>query len=255
LPPRLPGFDPATTARAHAELRPLRDAAAATGSFERETLARTLTMRFGTAALLPITQAFEAAPERWKTGSPYWREVAIERLAGALARAMIRADPMAFADKVIREYYALWFLVVLTTERNFAAVLDAERAQGATFLDELHANVKTVPAWTYVLKFVGFGLMFVASLVVIAAGLLRSRPDLRVLAYLALCVHAYFLLIAAAGTAVPRYMLMVWPLQCAVLIGAATLLRPHPNPPSLAGEGNGGAIPWAARSADRPRPH
>ena len=185
----------------------------------------------GTSAiyLAPAIKLVDADPQHWKTASPYWREIAIERVSGKLVRNIVLTQPVAYVKKVMFEYYGLWFLPVITTQPIFATVVNAFEKHGATLHANLRDNVKIVPSWAYTLKLAVLGFILLASLGVILAVLVWPTPEIRGLACLSLFVHAYFLFVAAVGVAVPRYMLMVWPLQIAIFIGAVTLLSQWRN--------------------------
>jgi hypothetical protein len=223
MPSRVPGLDPQSIARSYDALTPARTVIASMKGWDEKVLARYFS---GTSAIdvEPAVKAVDADPQRWKTASPYWRDIAIEHASGKIVRTIILTRPFAFADKVIREYYGLWFLPVATTKPIFTSMTNAFSTHAAQLREALRGSVKIVPQWAYLLKFVGLGSVLLASLAVIVAVLFWPSAELRALAWLSLTLHTYFLFVAAVGIAVPRYMLVVWPLEAAILIGAITLL-------------------------------
>lgn len=223
LPPVLPGIKPALTQRAYNELSPVRQAAFLPQGWDRQSLAWNLAAAFGSPAAQVAAETADTDVEQWKTSSPYWRDLAIDQLCAKMVRETIAADPRGFAEKVVRAFYADWFVTVATTAADFAAASDAFGEFGQQHADQLRSAVKIVPAWVFALKFLVCGTVALISFSSIAAGLIWPLPQLRTLAYLSVCLNLYFLLIAGTGSAVPRYLLAAWPLQCMLVIGAAHL--------------------------------
>jgi len=223
LPARIPGFDPAITSKTYDELRPLREGVQHAQNWEQRALARYFTAILGTPAGQVAIETVDANPSVWMTHSPYWRDLAIDRLSGQLARRIVWLKPWEFADKVFHEFYGLWFLVTLNTEANSTAAMDGFGQYGLQNLDLLQSAVKIVPTWAYILKFAILGAVALSSLSVIFAALVRRSPQLSALAYISISVQLYFLLIAGTGAAVPRYVMTIWPLQCVLVIGVPFL--------------------------------
>jgi hypothetical protein len=223
LPPKVSGFDPAVTLRAYEALAPLRQGVETAQGWERRTLAQYLTSSYEKLGVNVAVETVDADPAKWITPSPYWHDIAVDRLCDRLARTIILAEPLRFAGKVAHEFYGAWFLSAITTEANFVAVANGFGEFGRQNIEELGAVVKVVPLWAYLFKFVFFGAIMLSSLVLIGASVFWPSPALRGLAYTSASVHSYLLLIAGVGSAVPRYLAAIWPLQCAILIGAAAI--------------------------------
>jgi hypothetical protein len=226
-PTQIAGFDPAATARSYDELRPLRDSEQAEKSWERRTLIPILTYNHGQPVFEPLNAAIESDPGKWKTNSPYWREIAQNDLGGEFARRVIAANPAEYARRVIRQLYGLWFMPQLSDPSTANAVSDILVRVGK--LDrarDVDPDLKVVPLWAYATKFIVFAGLLIASLSVIVWALFRRDMALAGLAYLSIATHCYFLLVAGVEVALPRYSLMAWPFQCAIAFGVALpLLR------------------------------
>lgn len=224
-PPQIAGFDPAVTARSYDELRPLRDSEQAEKSWERRALIPILTYNHGQPVFEPLNAAIENDPGRWKTNSPYWREIALNDLGGEFARRVIVADPAEYVWRVIRQVYGMWFMPQLSDPSTANAVSDILVRVGK--LDrarDIDPDLKVMPLWAYAAKFIVFAGLLAASLSVIVWALFRRSRALAGLAYLSIATHCYFFLVAGVEVALPRYSLMAWPFQCAIAFGIVLLV-------------------------------
>jgi len=226
-PRQVAGFDPTATTRAFDALQPLRDSERAAASWEVRALVPILTYNVSRAVLEPAQAAVESSPEKWQTASPYWREIALNDLSGEFARRVIAADPPAYVQRVIRQFYGMWFLPQLTDPSTASAVADILVNVGK--LDrarDIDPDIKIVPLWAYEAKFAVFAGLLLASFYAVILALFRRDRVLAGLAYLSLATQSYFLLVAAVEVALPRYSLMAWPFQCAIAFGiVAPLFR------------------------------
>ncbi len=233
-PRQVEGFDPAATARAFDALQPLRDSERAAANWEERALVPILTYNVSRAVLGPPQATLESSPEKWRTASPYWREIALNDLSGEFARRVIAGDPPAYVQRVIGQFYGMWFLPQLTDPPTAGAVTDILVKVGN--LDrarDIDPDIKIVPLWAYGAKFAVFAGLLLASLYAVVAALFRRDRALAGLAYLSLATQSYFLLVAAVEVALPRYSLMAWPFQCAIAFGLVLPLLgmgAHPGP-------------------------
>jgi hypothetical protein len=219
-PRQVAGFDPDATARAFDALQPLRDSEQAAANWEERALVPILTYNPSRTVLGPSQAAIASDPGRWQTASPYWQEIALNDLSGEFARRVIAADPPAYALRVLRQFYGMWFMPQLSNPSTANAVTDILVRIGK--LDrarDIDPDLKVVPLWAYGAKFSVFTALLIASIYAVVSALFRRDRALEGLAYLSLATNFYFLLVAAVEVALPRYSLMAWPFQCAVAFG------------------------------------
>ncbi len=223
-PPQVPGFDPVVTAQVSEDLRPVRDSSRAAASWEQRTLVDMLTFNSGWAVLTPAEKAIAADPTRWQTGSPYWQEIALNALSWDFARKVIIADPQGYVARVVRQFYGMWFVPALTNAGTAAAVADIlTRIGGFDRTQVVDSGVRVLPSWAYVAKMIVFAIMLAASIYVVLRAIRRREAEVVALAYFSALTHCYFAVVAGVEVALPRYSLMAWPFQSAIVIGAAAL--------------------------------
>lgn len=219
-PPEVEGFDPAVTRRAYDDLRPLREAENAAASWNEVSLVQILTLNFNRKVFDPPTLAVTADPERWRTASPYWQQIAINAMAWSYAKKVVMAAPLRYADRVIHQLHSLWFMTAIT-DRKTADAVAAKLQSTLGWQPETmtYPNLYIVPGWISLLRvWVGWAALLLA-LGIAGVSLVRRDPVLGALGYLAVSVFSYYGVVAAVGVGLPRYSLMVWPAQCALFIG------------------------------------
>jgi hypothetical protein len=228
MPPSVADFDPAVTQSVYADLRPIRDTVEQAQGWDQSVIASLVANGFTKPVFRVVEAAVDADAQRWKTASPYWREIAVDALAWRMVGRIVLAEPVRYAKLVVQNLYAEWFLPQITTPvriaefealfaRNFA------RDDVAT----LGPMLKPVPGWAYIAKFALLGSLLMACLAIPLLALARGSPALYGLGYLAVMVHCYFGVIAGVGVGVPRYIMMVLPLEWAVAAGVLLLIWRH----------------------------
>jgi hypothetical protein len=223
LPPQVQGFDPAATARTYDELRAIGDAVTAAATWEQGVVVEMIMINAGYDVLNPLRAAIAADPARWRTTSPYWPQIALNKLSWDFAREVILADPMGYARLVAHQVYGMWFVPVLSDAGTASAVSDLIR-KVATFDPQRGIkDLRVIPGWAYAVKLLGFAGALLLSFYVMLKALFRPDVRLAALGYLAFSMHCYAFVVAGVEVAIPRYSLMMWPFQCAVVIGVAAL--------------------------------
>ena len=224
-PPDIPGFDPVVTAQTYEVLRPLRASEQASTGWESDVLVSALLYNFGKPVLAPALALVQSDPARFESRSPYWREIGVNRAAEDFSQAVIAREPVRYAWMVIRQFYGLWFIPHLARPGTIDAVADIMvNIDGLDRVRQVDSQVKPISAWLWFVKMAVFALMLMASLAVIVLALIWRDKTLRGLAYLSLGMNCYFGVIALLEVSLPRYSLMMWPFQCAILLGLILFL-------------------------------
>jgi len=154
----------------------------------------------------------------------------------SLAVSAIAGDPRGYLRQVTAHLYGLWFLPLLRNQAEataFRAELD-ELKRTAPLTMRSGVAFREVPP----LVFWPIKLILVAALVAACAGagvaLSARTPLMMSFAYVAVALHANFLMVAAVQTGLPRYALAMWPATIASLAIAVWCgverLRPSSDP-------------------------
>jgi hypothetical protein len=157
-----------------------------------------------------------------------------DKLGSSVANAAIRQHFGEYLYDVAANTYGLWWLPLVKTRRGVAA--------RQSELDDLVAHRSSLRRPTPAFR----GLPLVAYLAVRTvllcvfacslAGLfwIASRSPLRrVVAYVALFLHGYFLLVSLAQPGLPRYAVVVWPASALLLTATAGSIRYRESHPRL----------------------
>jgi hypothetical protein len=160
--------------------------------------------------------------------------VRVDAIAGVIANTAIKQHPTEYAYGVAANVYGLWWLPLVKTVGGAAS----EQSE----LDDLVAHrpalnrsrpaFHSLPWIAYVAVRVVLALILVCSI----AGVfwIFSRSPLRsTVAFVALLLHGYFLLVALAQPGLPRYAMAVWPASALLLIATAGSIRYRESQPRL----------------------
>jgi hypothetical protein len=158
----------------------------------------------------------------------------LDAIASALANAAIRQHPAEYAYSVAANVYGLWWLPLVTTVDGAASLrseLDALVAERPA-LARPRPVFRPLPRIAYAA--VRVVLAAIVACGVVAAFRIFSRSPLqRTIAFSALLLHGYFLLVALAQPGLPRYAIVVWPASALLLIATAGSIRYRDSQPRL----------------------
>jgi len=154
-----------------------------------------------------------------------------DKVLREVALDAIKAQPLLYAQDVLINFYALWFLWDLKTyQENLEFKNMLSRLSPLPYIKELPIRARTyIYAQGLVCKVIGFlrlilGFGFLSSLVAIIMSFgkaLKNKeiPDtLQFSCFMGIWVHAYFLLVALLQAGLARYALTIWPALFAGMI-------------------------------------
>ena len=219
-PPEVDGFDPVVTRRAYDDLKPIRDAENGAATWDETTLVQILTLNHSRKVFDPPTLAVTANPELWRSASPYWEQLGVNAMAWNFAKKVIRSAPLRYVDRVIHQLYGLWFMTAITDRKTADAVAsDLQKTMGWQRETMTDPYLYILPGWLSQARLWIGGAVLLLTLGIVGLSVVRRDPVLAALGYLSASVFTYYGVVAAVGVGLPRYSLMVWPAQCAIVIG------------------------------------
>lgn len=226
IPERLPEVDANASADARRDLAPLRNAEQAASNWRLRALIEELTYNSTRPAVDGLTDAVISQDRaRWASANPDWHGIAANTIQWRLAWATVAHDPIGYAGKVMRQFYGMWFVPLLTDPDALARASEIlARDAGWDPALRVAPQLKALSHGMWLAKLVLFAAFLIAVAGTLVAACFKRDPALRALAYFSWTVCCYFGLVAALEVALPRYSLMAWPFQCAVAAGVLVWL-------------------------------
>jgi hypothetical protein len=150
----------------------------------------------------------------------------LDEVAGTIASEAIARRPRAYARQVAANVYGLWWLPLVQTAANAAALNGQIEAVLPRYsgLDRSPVSFRVLPLPAFVAVRAVLAMVIVGGVAGVVLVWFRD-PRRATIGYVAVLLHGYVLLVSLAQPGLPRYAIAVWPASMVLLFGTLAVAR------------------------------